>query len=129
MACRHRFAAFLPTTAAPCSIAPGSAASVSPAPVNFLLNRHPGSGCLVVYKGAGPSDWAFRTYSADRSRIARSSREAGGGDPVTAPQRRNRAMIFASDLFNRTADLDFRPAYGNRCVNLTMLLSYHSEGG
>ena len=99
--------------------------------VNFWVtpdeaNRDPASGGLVVHKAYAPSDWAFRTYNADSARMAQFLEEAGH-EPVTAPYRRNRVVIFDSDLFHRTDDLDFRPGYENRRINVTMLFGNRGE--
>ena len=93
--------------------------------VNFWLtpdaaNRNPGGGGLIVHKARAPSDWAFRAYNADSTRMARFLAEHGG-ETVAIPYRRNRAVIFDSDLFHRTADLAFHPGYENRRINVTML--------
>ena len=99
--------------------------------VNFWVtpdeaNRDPASGGLVVHTAHAPSDWAFRTYNADSARMARFLADAGG-EPVTVPYRRNRVVIFDSDLFHRTDDLDFRPGYENRRINVTMLFGERGE--
>ena len=99
--------------------------------VNFWItpdeaNRDPASGGLVVHKAHAPSDWAFRTYNADSARMAQFLEEAGE-EPVTVPYRRNRVVIFDSDLFHRTDDLDFRPSYENRRINVTMLFGNRGE--
>ena len=93
--------------------------------VNFWLtpdaaNRNPDGGGLIVHKARAPSDWAFRAYNADSARMARFLAEHGG-ETVAIPYRRNRAVIFDSDLFHRTADLAFHPGYENRRINVTML--------
>ena len=93
--------------------------------VNFWVtpdaaNRDPGGGGLVVHKARAPSEWAFRAYNADSARMARFL-DGVRDELVTVPYRRNRAVIFDSDLFHRTADLDFRPGYENRRINVTML--------
>lgn len=93
--------------------------------VNFWLtpdaaNRNPDGGGLIVHKARAPSDWAFRAYNADSTRMAHFLAEHGG-ETVVIPYRRNRAVIFDSDLFHRTADLAFRPGYENRRINVTML--------
>ncbi len=93
--------------------------------VNFWLtpdaaNRNPDGGGLIVHKARAPSDWAFRAYNADSTRMARFLAEHGG-ETVAIPYRRNRAVIFDSDLFHRTADLAFHPGYENRRINVTML--------
>ncbi|MCY4407348.1 MAG: tetratricopeptide repeat protein [Rhodospirillaceae bacterium] len=99
--------------------------------VNFWItpdeaNRDPASGGLVVHKAHAPSDWAFRTYNADSARMAQFLEEAGD-EPVTVPYRRNRVVVFDSDLFHRTDDLDFRPGYENRRINVTMLFGNRGE--
>ena len=99
--------------------------------VNFWItpdeaNRDPASGGLVVHKAHAPSDWAFRTYNADSARMAQFLEEAGD-EPVTVPYRRNRVVIFDSDLFHRTDDLDFRPGYENRRINVTILFGNRGE--
>ena len=99
--------------------------------VNFWVtpdeaNRDPASGGLVIHKAHAPSDWAFRTYNADSARMAQFLKEAGD-EPVTVPYRRNRVVIFDSDLFHHTDDLDFRPGYENRRINVTMLFGDRAE--
>ena len=99
--------------------------------VNFWItpdeaNRDPASGGLVVHKAHAPTDWAFRSYNADSARMAQFLEEAGD-EPVTVPYRRNRVVIFDSDLFHRTDDLDFRPGYENRRINVTMLFGNRGE--
>ncbi len=99
--------------------------------VNFWVtpdeaNCDAASGGLVVHTAHAPTDWAFRTYNADSARMARFLEEAGS-EPVTVPYRRNRVVIFDSDLFHRTDDLDFRPGYENRRINVTMLFGDRSE--
>ena len=99
--------------------------------VNFWVtpdeaNRDPASGGLVIHKAHAPSDWAFRTYNADSARMAEFLAEAGD-EPVTVPYRQNRVVIFDSDLFHRTDDLDFRPGYENRRINVTMLFGDRAE--
>ena len=99
--------------------------------VNFWVtpdeaNRDPASGGLVVHKAHAPSDWAFRTYNADSARMTQFLAEAGD-EPVTVPYRQNRVVIFDSDLFHRTGDLDFRPGYENRRINVTMLFGDRAE--
>ena len=93
--------------------------------VNFwvtpdVANRDPNSGGLVVHKAVAPSDWAFRKYNTNVSAMEEFVRSTGG-EPLTVPYRQNRVVIFDSDLFHRTDDLDFDPGYENRRINITML--------
>ena len=50
-----------------------------------------------------------------------------GDEPVRVPYRRNRVVIFDSDLFHHTDDLGFRSGYENRRINVTMLFGDRSE--
>ena len=49
---------------------------------------------------------------------------AAGHDAVTVGPGGVRDADLASDLFHRTADLDFHPGYENRRINVTMLFGY-----
>ena len=79
----------------------------------------------IVCKARGPFVWAFRTHNTEGARVPRFLADAEGVDPVLVPSRRNRAVIFDSDLFHRTADLDFRQGDENRRINVTMLFGCH----
>ena len=100
--------------------------------VNFWVapdaaNRNPGSGGLIVHRAVAPSHWSFHKYNADSAAMQEFLAEADG-EPVTVPYRRNRAVIFDSDLFHRTGDLEFRPGYANRRINVTMLFGDRHDG-
>lgn len=98
--------------------------------VNFWItpdqaNLAPGSGGLVVWDKEAPADWDFDAYNKDVPRI-REFLERSGAKPVTVPYRQNRAVIFNSDLFYKTDELHFRPGYGNRRINITMLYGHRA---
>ncbi|MBN9546002.1 MAG: tetratricopeptide repeat protein [Alphaproteobacteria bacterium] len=93
--------------------------------VNFWItpdeaNRNPGSGGLVVWDVKAPQDWDFERYNADvpgmRAFLAKESAK-----PIVVPHRANRAVIFDSDLFHETDQIEFRDGYQNRRINVTML--------
>ena len=93
--------------------------------VNFWLtpddaNLDPEGGGLIVWDAEAPADWDFATYNADTQAIGRFLRETGAR-AFRIPHRQNRCVIFNSDLFHRTDDLDFAPGYENRRINVTML--------
>lgn len=93
--------------------------------VNFWVtpdeaNLNPETGGLMVWPVEAPAEWNFDDYNKDRKKIRRFL-DASGKTAVNVPYRRNRAVIFNSDLFHATAPLDFRPGYENRRVNVTML--------
>ena len=93
--------------------------------VNFWItpndsNLDEKTGGLVVYGVDAPLNWDFHTYNA-RSDIIKSFLIQQNASAVNIPYRQNRAVIFNSDLFHATAELQFRPGYENRRVNITML--------
>ncbi|MBM3517933.1 MAG: tetratricopeptide repeat protein, partial [Alphaproteobacteria bacterium] len=99
--------------------------------VNFWVtpdgaNRNPETGGLLVHRVPAPSDWAFRKYNYDVAAMEAFLAESAGA-PIRIPYRQNRAIIFDSDLFHRTDDLDFRPGYENRRINVTMLFGDRGE--
>ena len=93
--------------------------------VNFWLtpdtaNCDPASGGLRVYKVKAPNEWSFRKYNTDVEAME-SFVSASGNEPLIVPYRQNRAVIFDSDLFHCTDNLDFKSGYENRRINVTML--------
>jgi tetratricopeptide (TPR) repeat protein len=93
--------------------------------VNFWItpdsaNLDDSSGGMIVYDIDAPLSWDFDSYNS-RSDIIKSFLRRQEARSVNVPYRRNRAVIFNSDLFHGTAALRFRPGYENRRVNITML--------
>ena len=52
-----------------------------------------------------------------------------GAKPITVPYRANRAVIFDSDLFHETDNIDFQEGYLNRRINITMLYGRRTSDG
>jgi tetratricopeptide (TPR) repeat protein len=103
----------------------GTHADAAAVNVNFWVtpdtaNLDPDSGGLVVYKSQAPADWDFNKYNNDREAIHRFLERENSGS-LRIPYRRNRAVIFNSDLFHETDDLHFREGFENRRINITML--------
>jgi len=93
--------------------------------VNFWVtpddaNLDPDSGGLVVYRAEAPPDWDFDKYNNDVVAIQRFLEKENDGS-MRIPYRRNRAVIFNSDLFHKTDSLHFRDGFENRRINITML--------
>ncbi|QYC41487.1 hypothetical protein Nocox_19390 [Nonomuraea coxensis DSM 45129] len=93
--------------------------------VNFWItpdsaNLDPGSGGLVVHDLDAPLSWDFDTYNG-RSDLIRPFLRERRARSMTIPYRRNRAVVFNSDLFHATDAVRFRPGYENLRVNVTML--------
>ena len=93
--------------------------------VNFWItpdsaNRDPAHGGLVVWDKAAPLDWEPDQYNGDIA-ASRAYLASTGAKPVTIPYRANRVVIFDSDLFHETDQIDFAPGYCNRRINITLL--------
>lgn len=93
--------------------------------VNFWItpdeaNQNPESGGIVVWDVTAPKDWEPEKYNGDEAAM-RSFLDRTKAKPITVPHRANRAVIFDSDLFHETDDIDFMEGYLNRRINLTML--------
>jgi hypothetical protein len=93
--------------------------------VNFWItpdeaNRDRASGGLVVYDKAAPLAWDFEQYNR-RPDLIEDYLRGQQARAITIPYRQNRAIIFNSDLFHATSNIDFRPEYENRRINVTML--------
>ena len=93
--------------------------------VNFWItpdeaNRNPDNGGLVVWDVSAPEDWSFEQYNGDVA-AARRFLAGAGAKPVTVPYRANRAVIFDSDLFHETDQIEFKEGYLNRRINVTLL--------
>jgi len=93
--------------------------------VNFWItpdeaNLDSETGGLQVWDKEAPADWDFAKYNANESAMRGFLKESGAR-AVNVPHRQNRALIFNSDLFHETGDLNFRDGYENRRINITML--------
>tara|TARA_B100001142_G_scaffold329989_1_gene395485 strand:- start:2492 stop:3964 length:1473 start_codon:yes stop_codon:yes gene_type:complete len=93
--------------------------------VNFWItpksaNLNKLSGGLVVYNSEAPQEWDFKTYNSDDKRI-REEIAMRGGNKNVIPYNENRAVIFNSNLFHETDNIDFKDGYENRRINVTML--------
>ncbi len=99
--------------------------------VNFWLtpddaNLDAESGGLVVYDVEAPASWDFATYNGPTPKVM-SFLEESKARTVTVSHKRNRAVIFNSDLFHYTAPFHFKPGYENRRINVTMLFGTRND--
>lgn len=93
--------------------------------VNFWItpndaNLDEKTGGLVVYGVDAPAHWDFDSYNS-RPDIIQPFLRQQHAHIITIPYKENRAIIFNSDLFHGTDELNFKPGYENRRVNITML--------
>ena len=98
--------------------------------VNFWItpdsaNLDPEHGGLVVWDKAAPLDWDFAKYNNDEAAMRNFLQDAGA-QAITVPYRANRAVIFDSDLFHETDQIQFREGYENRRINVTFLYGWRA---
>jgi tetratricopeptide (TPR) repeat protein len=105
-------------------------ADIAAVNLNFWItpdeaNLDPDRGGLLVWDREAPPDWGFdefNTSTPDGQARIRRYLETSGARMVRVPHRQNRAVLFNSDLFHRTDHIRFREGYGNRRINITMLM-------
>ena len=103
----------------------GTHADAAAVNVNFWItpdsaNLDPDSGGLVVHLAEAPRDWDFAKFNNDSVAMERFLQKENAGS-MRIPYRRNRAVIFNSDLFHKTDEIHFREGFENRRINITML--------
>ena len=95
--------------------------------VNFWItpddaNLDPASGGLIVWDKEAPREWDFKAYNSTvfQPKI-REFLKQSGASPVKVPYRKNRALVFNSDLFHESDTCVFRDEYESRRINITLL--------
>lgn len=99
--------------------------------VNFWVtpdsaNLNTDTGGLVVHRAEAPSHWNFKKYNNNTEEIHRFLKKENAGS-MRVPYRRNRAVIFNSDLFHETDNPQFREGFENRRINITMLFGHRTD--
>ena len=93
--------------------------------VNFWItpdeaNLDDASGGMLIYDVDAPLSWNFATYN-ERGDLIRDFLNANNAGVIRIPYRQNRAIIFNSDLFHATEQVNFKPDYRSHRINITML--------
>jgi hypothetical protein len=93
--------------------------------VNFWItadgaNLDPTSGGMRVYDLAAPRSWDFTAYN-EQSGLIRDYIAAYRPREIRVPYRRNRVILFDSDLFHVSEAIRFRSDYASHRINITML--------
>ena len=93
--------------------------------VNFWItpksaNLDPSSGGLVVYNAEAPLEWNFKMYNNNEEKIREEILKCDQKKTIV-PYNENRVVIFNSNLFHETDNIEFKEGYENRRINVTML--------
>ena len=87
-------------------------------------NLDPDRGGIVIYEKEQPFDWDW--MEVNKKKNTRQIRERiksflGSTEPIAIPYRANRAVLFHSNLFHRSDDIQFKEGFENRRINISML--------
>ena len=67
-----------------------------------------------------PKDWTFQKYNMNSDEIYKTLKK-NKANCSTIPYRFNRAVLFNSDYFHETDEIDFKDTYVGRRINITYL--------
>jgi tetratricopeptide (TPR) repeat protein len=87
-------------------------------------NLEPGTGGLIVHAKEQPMDWDWNRFNFEKDRPAvRATLEEflRSAEKVVIPYRRNRALLFHSNLFHRSDSFHFKVGHRHRRTNITIL--------
>jgi hypothetical protein len=93
--------------------------------VNFWItpteaNLDPQSGGLRIYELDAPRSWDFSTYNEGLA-VIKDYIAVHSPHELRISYRRNRLVLFNSDLFHATEEVRFRPDYESHRINVTLL--------
>jgi hypothetical protein len=91
-------------------------------------NRNPQTGGMVVHNLTAPEDWNFEKYN-QRTEDIRRHVDEHCLESIRIPYRQNRAIIFDSDLFHETDDVEFCNDYASHRINVTFLYGDRPSDG
>lgn len=90
-------------------------------------NEDAEGGGLIIYKKHAPKTWGFEDYNS-LDQVPHIQAFLNNSDRIIVPHRRNRVVMFNSNLFHETQIPRFQPGYKNRRINLTFLFGRRCGG-
>ncbi len=78
------------------------------------------TGGMMIYDVPAPADWTFEDYNGKSGKMAAFLTE-NNAKSQRIPYRENRCVLFDSTLFHTTDEINFKPGYCNRRINVTLL--------
>ena len=74
----------------------------------------------VIYDTPAPEDWTFQKYNVKGDEIYELLKK-NKAKCVNVPYKFNRAVLFNSDYFHETDNINFKDEYEGRRINITYL--------
>ena len=87
------------------------------------------TGGMWIWDKGAPPDWDFNRYNGDDKNEVMEYLEKQQSKAVYIPYKYNRCVMFDSNLFHKTADVNFMPGFDNKRINVTMLFGTRENTG
>ena len=87
------------------------------------------TGGMWIWDCGAPPDWDFTLYNGDDKDEVLELLEKNDSKAVYIPYKYNRCVLFDSNLFHKTADVNFNPGFDNKRTNVTMLFGQRENTG
>jgi len=87
------------------------------------------TGGMWIWDMGAPPDWDFPRYNGDDKTEVLQFLEESKSKAVYIPYKYNRCVMFDSNLFHKTADVNFLPGFDNKRINVTMLFGQRENTG
>lgn len=87
------------------------------------------TGGMWIWDAGAPPDWDFTRYNGDDKNEVMEYLEKQQSKAVYIPYKYNRCVMFDSNLFHKTADVNFMPGFDNKRINVTMLFGTRENTG
>ena len=84
------------------------------------FNNNKNAGGLKVYDTPAPENWTFKKYNVNAEEIYKYLKKKKA-KCTNIPYRFNRAVLFNSDYFHETDEINFKDKYEGRRINVTYL--------
>ena len=84
---------------------------------------------MWVWDTGAPPDWDFNRYNGDDKTEVANYLKGKGSKALYIPYKYNRCVLFDSNLFHKTADINFHPGFENKRINVTMLFGARENSG
>ena len=87
------------------------------------------TGGMWIWDKGAPPDWDFSRYNGDDKNEVMEYLKQQQSKAVYIPYKYNRCVMFDSNLFHKTADVNFLPGFDNKRINVTMLFGTRENTG
>ena len=105
---------------------------ITPTEANADYDKEKGvgkTGGMWIWDAGAPPDWDFTKYNGDDKNEVMEYLKKQQSKAVYIPYKYNRCVMFDSNLFHKTADVNFLPGFDNKRINVTMLFGHRENTG